>query len=78
VPVPEWVPLKPFVLAALRWVSVAMGLTKDYAGDMLGDEQWAWLEQELSESQAAVHLIVSTVQVTIIIPISQVPPTHLQ
>ena len=32
-------------------------------GDFLGDEQWEWLESELSTSVADVHLIVSGLQV---------------
>lgn len=63
IPVPNWVPLKPFVLAALRWVSVALQQTKGYAGDMLGEEQWSWLEEQLKTSEASIHLLISTVQV---------------
>ncbi|MFT6000666.1 MAG: hypothetical protein ACI81P_003129 [Neolewinella sp.] len=32
-------------------------------GDILGDEQWAWLEKELTDSPAAAHLIASSIQV---------------
>lgn len=32
-------------------------------GDILGDEQWAWLERELRGSTAQVHLIGSSIQV---------------
>jgi alkaline phosphatase D len=32
-------------------------------GDVLGDEQWAWLERELRNSRAQVHLIGSSIQV---------------
>ncbi len=32
-------------------------------GDILGEEQWAWLEQELTNSPAAIHLIGSSIQV---------------
>ncbi len=35
----------------------------DYNGDVLGEEQWLWLERELSNSSAAAHIIVSSVQV---------------
>lgn len=31
--------------------------------DILGEEQWAWLEQELKGSTAAVHIINSSIQV---------------
>ncbi len=33
------------------------------SGDILGEEQWTWLEQELRDSEAAVHLIGSSIQV---------------
>lgn len=32
-------------------------------GDMLGEAQWAWLEQELTNSPARLHLLCSSVQV---------------
>ncbi len=32
-------------------------------GDILGEEQWAWLEQELRGSDARAHLITSSIQV---------------
>ena len=32
-------------------------------GDFLGDEQWAWLESELANSDAQIHLIGSSIQV---------------
>jgi alkaline phosphatase D len=32
-------------------------------GDFLGDAQWAWLEDELSNSDAQIHLIGSSIQV---------------
>ncbi len=31
-------------------------------GDLLGDEQWAWLEKELAESDAAIHIIACGIQ----------------
>lgn len=32
-------------------------------GDVLGDAQWEWLERELTAGDAAVHVIVSSIQV---------------
>jgi alkaline phosphatase D len=32
-------------------------------GDVLGEEQWAWLERELTSSTAQVHLVGSSIQV---------------
>lgn len=33
------------------------------SGDVLGEEQWAWLERELTTGDAQVHLIASSIQV---------------
>lgn len=32
-------------------------------GDILGDQQWLWLEKELTNSDAAIHILVSGIQV---------------
>lgn len=32
-------------------------------GDILGEEQWAWLEKELTNSEAKIHLIGSGIQI---------------
>ena len=32
-------------------------------GDILGEEQWKWLEKELKESDATIHVIGSSIQV---------------
>lgn len=32
-------------------------------GDMLGEQQWRWLQQELELSNADVNLVVSSLQV---------------
>ncbi len=33
------------------------------AGDILGEAQWAWLRDELQDSEAAAHIIASSIQV---------------
>lgn len=35
----------------------------NYSGDVLGEAQWQWLERELTNSDASVHLIASGTQV---------------
>ncbi len=40
-----------------------LGLTATGDADILGAEQWQWLEQQLTESRADVHLIASGTQV---------------
>ena len=32
-------------------------------GDVLGEEQWTWLESELRNSSAALNIIISSIQV---------------
>lgn len=36
--------------------------TPNPAGDVLGEEQWIWLEHELTNSDAAIHIIASSIQ----------------
>ncbi|UII21034.1 alkaline phosphatase D family protein [Fulvivirga ligni] len=38
-------------------------------GDILGEEQWTWLEKELKESKADINLIISSIQI--------IPEEHL-
>jgi hypothetical protein len=45
------------------------GGTQRYEGDVLGQEQWEWLEAQLAQSEASLHLIVSSIQVLSINPI---------
>lgn len=57
-----WLPSPGNVAGALRSACALFGLGS--AGDVLGtEEQWSWLEHELANSTASVHLIVSSVQV---------------
>lgn len=58
-----WIPLKPYWLALTRWLAVVLGYTERYAGDVLGEAQWAWLEAQLAGSTAAAHVVVSSIQV---------------
>ena len=56
-------PLSPVVAAAIRGLCSYCSIGADYGGDVLGEAQWAWLEAQLAESEAAIHIIVSSVQV---------------
>ncbi|CAN0446759.1 unnamed protein product, partial [Hapterophycus canaliculatus] len=38
-------------------------LGSDYAGSVMGEDQWEWLEGQLEDSDASVHVLVSTLQV---------------
>jgi alkaline phosphatase D len=57
------IPLSPLMAAAVRGTCSHCSIGSDFEGDMLGDEQWAWLSAQLADSRAAVHIIVSSVQV---------------
>jgi len=50
-----------------RWFTAGFQLSSYFpscqSGDMLGEEQWKWLEQELEQSDAQAHIVVSSVQV---------------
>lgn len=54
-------PKPGLIAAAVRLLSAVFGVATE-RGDMLGEEQWAWLERQLRNSTAAAHLIVSSVQ----------------
>lgn len=47
------------IMLDVRYHREAPGAT----ADILGEEQWAWLEQELAESDAQVNLIASGIQI---------------
>ena len=56
------IPFGAVFAAAGRGACAYCSIGADYAGDVLGEAQWTWLEQQLHESQAAVHVLVTSVQ----------------
>ncbi|KAL3901308.1 MAG: hypothetical protein SGPRY_012301 [Prymnesium sp.] len=58
-----WLPKPGYCAALVRLACAVLGVGRDHAGAMLSPAQWAWLERELTNSTAAAHLIVSSVQV---------------
>ena len=54
--------LAPLVAALLRLVAGCLDLARrlDFRGDVLGDDQWAWLERELEKERAAQFVVVVT------------------
>lgn len=56
-------PFASFVAAFVRWASLAIGVTRGFEGDVLGEEQWQWLERQLNASDANIHVVVSSIQV---------------
>ena len=57
------IPFSALVAAFTRWLCGTLGLGLDHGGDILGEEQWLWLEDELKNSRAAAHILVSSIQV---------------
>jgi hypothetical protein len=62
------VPIKGSALVAssIRAAYSTLGFARSYAGEVLGEQQWAWLESTLRESQQEgvdANIIVSSVQV---------------
>eukprot|EP00961_Rhodomonas_salina_P122742 1653134-Rhodomonas_salina.2 len=54
--------------AGLRALCIAFGVGSVYDGDVLGDQQWAWLEQQLAEPSqvCSVSLLCAPVRVSIL------------
>ena len=60
------VPLGAVISCVTRWLSAGLNLPAIFPScrhrTMLNKEQWTWLEQELKQSDAQAHIIVSSVQ----------------
>eukprot|EP01062_Namystynia_karyoxenos_P010574 TRINITY_DN13751_c0_g1_i1.p1 TRINITY_DN13751_c0_g1~~TRINITY_DN13751_c0_g1_i1.p1 ORF type:complete len:494 (+),score=131.21 TRINITY_DN13751_c0_g1_i1:87-1484(+) len=60
----RWLPAAPLVAAATRWLSAALGLTRQHGAAMLTPQQWRWLEGALRAAEDCdVVFLVSSVQV---------------
>nr|PIM01974.1 phosphodiesterase/alkaline phosphatase D family protein [Toxoplasma gondii COUG] len=57
------------IAASTRMFCHLFSLGGNYEGDILGEEQWRWLEAQLTNSTASVHLIVSSIQVSTTLPL---------
>lgn len=66
-----YVPYGALVGCLTRWITAGFHLPSILSrwtscsgeGEVLGAEQWAWLEHQLAGSTAAVHVLVSSIQV---------------
>jgi hypothetical protein len=56
-------PFASLFAAALRGLTVSLGIGSEFDGDVLGEAQWAWLEEQLVDSTASVHIVVSSIQI---------------
>lgn len=61
------VPLGAVISCVTRWISAGLNLPDILPTcrnrRMLDEEQWAWLEDEVAQSDAQVHIVVSSVQI---------------
>jgi alkaline phosphatase D len=66
-------PLGAGVGCLVRWLSAGLlpGFCANRETELLGEEQWKWLEGQLSESKAAVHVVVSSIQVLTTLPVME-------
>ncbi|KAF7458560.1 alkaline phosphatase family protein [Cryptosporidium felis] len=62
-------PFTSIFAASIRFFASVFGYGHSHRGDILGREQWEWLEKELSESRALANIIISSVQVTTSYPV---------
>jgi hypothetical protein len=56
-------PFTALVSASTRLCLASLGVGSAHAGDVLGREQWLWLEDTLATSTADVHVLVSSIQI---------------
>jgi alkaline phosphatase D len=56
-------PFSALFSSALRGAYSVLGYFRGYEGEMLGFEQWQWLESTLQNSTAEMHLLISGVQI---------------
>ncbi|KAF8818760.1 phosphodiesterase/alkaline phosphatase D family protein [Cardiosporidium cionae] len=54
-----------------RFLTTFLSIGTHHNGDVLGNEQWLWLQAQLSNSDAAAHIIVSSIQVLTGLSISE-------
>ncbi|SBT33774.1 alkaline phosphatase, putative [Plasmodium ovale wallikeri] len=56
-------PIYIFISMFFRFHSSLLGLHCNSKNDILGNEQWKWLEKELTNSKARAHIIISSTQI---------------
>lgn len=63
-------PLGAGLACILRWLRAGLGLFKLWSSlsssqrtSVLGEEQWSWFQKELVNSEAQLHVVVSSIQV---------------
>ena len=67
--VATYMPLGAGFAALTRWILAGFNVNRwwpfwdCWQAPVLGEEQWQWLEKELDNSEASVHVVVSSIQV---------------
>jgi hypothetical protein len=56
-------PFAAYLASVVRTATAVFSLGLNYTGDVLGTEQWLWLDEVLTNSDADFHVIVSSIQV---------------
>ncbi|KAK2197461.1 bifunctional PhoD-like superfamily/Metallo-dependent phosphatase-like/PhoD-like phosphatase [Babesia duncani] len=64
----KWPSVRVFFMRLLQHVT---GIGCEHRGDTLGEEQWKWLEGQLTDSNAAAHILVSSMQVFSTLPVTE-------
>lgn len=65
------VPFGALIACATRWITAGLDLPRMLSSwgncsrqsEVLGEDQWAWLERQLKKSEASVHVVASSIQV---------------
>ncbi|KAI4839362.1 alkaline phosphatase [Plasmodium brasilianum] len=52
-----------FISFFVRFHAALFGLYHNSKNDILGNEQWKWLEKELTNSKARAHIVISSIQI---------------
>jgi len=59
----KYLPLSAVIACFTRWLSSGFHLAFCRSNKIIGEEQWTWLEQELKNSTAQAHIVISSVQI---------------
>ena len=64
-------PLGAGIACLTRWCTAGTNVCRAEKATILGEEQWQWLQQELEQSKAQIHVIVSSIQVLTTNPVME-------
>lgn len=62
-----YIPFGAIISCVTRWLTAGLNLPSwrvcPTDSQVLGDEQWIWLEKQLKDSTASMHIVVSSIQI---------------